>query len=223
MLSFAAAAMAFSCAEDPPEEGWKFEPPEPRELTIGSAPPAEEISPPRFSVFPPCGFLSVFPCLVPKDLNQLFMWEYTVCPNSGLGVQNCWHCEPAINDFVVPPVSLTAMDLRGAKMERTTFELFECQGCQLQGASFEDSVLAGANLWSADLRGAKLWHVDLTGADLFEADLRGADFQGADLTGARVDCARMDGAAFLNATCPDGEPAWKTEESCKHHSKWPCN
>ena len=91
-------------------------------------------------------------------------------------------------------------DARGTDFSNTTWDAAQAHNAQ-------DSIFDGASL-----AGAQAPRIEFTNTSFRDVDFRGGDFSGAnfdnaDLTGALVEGADFTEARFLDATCPNGQPA----------------
>ena len=112
-------------------------------------------------------------------------------------------------------ITLTGVDLSGARLRDTSFFRSDLSGANLSKVSgyrskFVNAALVGvilddAILEATDFTKANLSVVSLVGADLRRARLFRTVLRGADLTGARLTGADLAFADLTGATWTDGE------------------
>lgn len=81
---------------------------------------------------------------------------------------------------------LRRVDLRGAILSRTNFDMADLSQAELNEADMSAARLRGADLHFADFRKANLREADLSDAGLISTDFRGADLTGSDFTRATL-------------------------------------
>lgn len=126
---------------------------------------------------------------------------------------------PAIDlrGALLKDVCLGYVDLRGARLDKITFNLERLywtalKGAKLEAASLREVQLPEGRLIEADLRRADLTKANLAGADLTGANLAGAILQDACLVGANLERANLVGADVSGCQLDDarvyGVAAW---------------
>lgn len=94
---------------------------------------------------------------------------------------------------------LEFLELDGATLSESVFELADLQGAKLRGAMLYRASFSHAMLLDTDLSNAKLWHANLASTTLIGTRLEGANLSNADLTDAFFGSAHVAGADFANA------------------------
>ena len=79
----------------------------------------------------------------------------------------------------------------------------DCEGADLSHKDLTDAILIYADLKEANLTGANLTEANLSRAYLAYVNLNRADLTGAILTDAFLYGADLNGARWLDTTCPD--------------------
>ncbi len=107
------------------------------------------------------------------------------------------------------------VDLRNARLEKTTFFKADLKGALLHGAYISEADFTGADLshahlenieghkvgfGAANLQGTSFFEADLHSTTFTKADLRRADFRCADMTACRLREADLRGADFTEST-----------------------
>lgn len=114
-----------------------------------------------------------------------------------------------LNGWKQDAADLTAMQMRGAALNKATIHYGTLRKCNLKGAQMQQAQFSGCDFSNATLIEAKLFETDLSLCDFTAAKLQGADLRyanlaltklrGADLTNAVMENTNLQDADFFSA------------------------